>query len=396
MAGLNVAAYGAYNNTYSNVFAPGTVRGQVSALNKSGALWKPDKDAGGTLPGAYNTTLKNTAALLSGMKNLSAAAAPLKSGSAGLWNSGKAVSSNANVLTASMDGRKTSLSYDVTVNRTAAAQRSESAALAGGGSGGFAAGRNDFTLKTGGRAYALSADIGEDDTNQSALGKFADAVNKSGSGVTASVVTEGDDAKLVLTGKTGEQNGFTVEGLDTVKTQDARDASYSMYGRDYASATNTVKIADGRIALELKSAGTATVTTRTDAAKAADAFVNFANAYNTSVKNLVDMPPSRQLNAVQSKLSVSNYDSAQLSKLGVTVNSDRTLSVDAGKLAEAIDSDPGRAQRLFTELADRADDAFRGAQALKYTPQTDSYLVNYLQSGLSAGLSGGLVLDLFA
>jgi len=382
--------------SFGNVFGPGTAKSQANALFRENNGNLPGVNQGNNPLAAWNASLRQTSSVISGLRNLSTAAQPVRmNGQA--WNAGEAVSSNNNVLTATMNGPRTSLSYEVNVRQTAQAQRSESASFASTESGAFETGRNTLSLTTGGRTFNVTADIREEDTNEQALNRMADAINEAGSGVRASVVTQEGESRLVLEGQTGERNAFTLEApVEMEVTQEAQNAVYEMYGREYTSASNNVSIAGGSIELELQSEGTATVTSRQDLSRVISAAESFVSAFNQSARDLSAMPRNTQVQQVESRMGLSNFNASQMARIGITMNTDRTLSIDTERLTQALEDDPSRVRRQLSQMATQADNAFRSAQNLRTAPRDNSHFFNYLQSGLASGANRGLVLDLMA
>jgi len=398
MFGVN--AYNAYNSTYGNIFGSGTVRNQAMALGKNGAVNQqaPGQGADSSNPlTAWNASLKQTSNAISGLRDLGKAAASLR-GSGQVWGAGEAVSSNNNVLGATMTGSKSSLAFDINVRQTAQGQRSSSQLFNNEEGNSFQAGENQFSLTAGGRTFNVTANIDEDDTDEEALNKIADAVNETGSGVRAQVVTDEDGSRLVMTGQTGERNAFelTGENIEMTDSQEARNAMYSMDGQTYSSETNNVKIAGGRIELELRNAGQATVSSRQDTSRASESIGDFVSAYNNTMRDLSSLPASSQSNRIQSRLSVSNNQAGQLGAIGITVNSDRTLSIDNDRLTQALQDDPDRVRSQISQLANQANEASRNALNLRNAPRTNNQVTNFMMSGMQGmqGRGGGLVLDL--
>jgi flagellar hook-associated protein 2 len=382
--------------SFGNVFASGTARSQANAIFRESGSQIPGMGQGNNPLAAWNASLRQTSSTISGLRNLSTAAQPLRmNGQA--WNAGEAVSSDRSVVTASMNGQRTSLTYDVNVRQTAQSQRSESAGLAGSERNQFEPGRNTLSLTAGGRTFNVTANIREDDTNTQALGRMADAINGAGSGVRASVVTEEGESRLVLEGQTGERNTFSLNGpVETENTREARDAQFTVQGQERSSDSNNVSIANGRIQLQLQGEGSATVSSRQDRNRIVSSAESFINAFNQSVRDLSAMPRSSQVQQVQNRMGLSNFNASQMARIGITMNSDRTMSIDNERLTRALEDDPSRTRRLMSQMANQADNAFRSAQNLRSAPRDTSQFMNYLQSGLAAGLSGSLVLDLMA
>ncbi len=393
--------YGSYGSYNSSLYGSSSIFNQSykpTSLNFNNST---AKSASSSLLQAYSTSLNNTASFLSSMKSVNSAATPLRqSGYNSVWSAGEAKSSNTNVLTASMTGPKSSSTYTVKVEQTAAAQISKSSQLTANEKTSMSAGVQAFSIQTDSKTFNFYADIKSTDTNQAALTKMATAINDSKSGVKASVVTENNKSQLVLTGQTGESKSFSFNGagdvasLNVQKTQDVRNAKYSVNDQSAVSESNTVKLESGKFSLELKGVGSATVSSESSPNKAASAITDFVNSYNAAVKNISNMPQTRQIANVQNFMKITNFDQGQLRSMGVTVNSDKTLTVDQNKLKSAIQTNSSSVQQTFSRIARQSEGAFRSAQSINQASLNAAY-TNSLFNSSGYQYGGGLLLNYF-
>ncbi len=362
----------------------GGIQGSYN-LNKPGTYSK--------LTERYKASVKSTTEMLSSMKDLSKAAAQLKNPNNGAWSKGEAASSDSTVLTASMDGRKTALSYKVDVSQVAAAQVSKSEQLNADELSGFSVGKNSLQLQAGGKTVTISADITETDTNQSALRKIATAINGAKSGVTATVSTENNKATLVLSGQSGEKNAFSLSGdavgaLGLNNTQEAQNAKYSVNGIQKTSDTNSVKLTQ-EITAQLKTAGTANVSAKIDTKSVKDSILAFAEQYNTAISGINKLPQSTQAFRLQSGFNVSNYNKSRLSGIGITVKADKTIQVDQSKLTAALEKNPSAAKLVVNSFASTAEAG--ATNALRTDKNSLMSLMNpfsAMGSGSPSGVNG--------
>ena len=229
-----------------------------------------------------------------------------------------------------------------------------------------------------GSGAAVSVTLGENST----LSDVATAINESGAGVTASIVTSGSDSYLTFTANnTGAANTITITGSDTTgggstwqtafgysssatnswtqKTA-AADASLKIDDVAVTSASNTLTSISG-LSINLLKAGSTTVTVAKDSTtsltSALNAFVtayNSANttmgglgAYNATTKKAGALLGDSTLRTAQTtmrNLLFSNPTGGSspyqlLSDIGVSVAKDGSLSVDSTKLNKAITAD---------------------------------------------------------
>src|SRR5271168_2135837 len=148
--------------------------------------------------------------------------------------------------------------YSLEVGNLATAAALTSAPIVGGASA--VVGTGTLTIAVGG----TSASIDIDSTDNTLAG-IASAINSAPNnpGVTASIITTSDGARLILTGTTtGAANAITVTqsggdgGLSTLvsgltQTQSAQDASFSINGFPATSASNQVSKAITGVTLNL-------------------------------------------------------------------------------------------------------------------------------------------------
>lgn len=202
--------------------------------------------------------------------------------------------------------------YSAKVSKLAAGQVNMGTGLAAGDKSILNKGQNTFKFKSGTTERTLSLLINENDTNKTALNKLSTAINKSGTGIKASVETNSNDTvylKLEST-RTGTRNSFILEdrqgnavaaaGLGKVESK-AQDAVYSIDGRQFTSSANTVSLDHGKVQVTLKKADNTEIELKVAPDAAGSTVPNFytyynnllssGNYYNTSLSNgnLLDM-----------------------------------------------------------------------------------------------------------
>lgn len=300
------------------------------------------------------------------------------------FNNLAALSSQQTAFTASAGTGAVSGSYAVTIANIATGQQLLSGAFAGGGSG--TVGTGTLSIAVGGNAFSVTID-GTDNT----LAGIAGAINAAAgnTGVSATLIQGTDGAHLLLSSTlTGAANTITVGETDGgtglaaltygsgntshygVQTA-AQDASFSIAGVAYTSASNSVSDALTGVTLNLLTATTsgtpATLTVSNDTSQASSNIQSFVTAYNTlhsalsslgsydatsgtagpMLGNPVLTGTQNQIQqALYSLVGSSTYNS--LASIGVTTNSDGSLSVDAGRLQTALNSNFSAVSQLFS------------------------------------------------
>lgn len=273
-------------------------------------------------------------------------------------------------------------SYQITVNSLAQAN---SLATAGVTDKTTALGTGDLTLSVGGKSTTITIDS----TNNTLEG-IRDAINAQNTGLTASIVNTGNASNpyvLSLTSNTtgtGSAIGVSLaNGTGTVanlfatgaltETAQAKDASLTVNGIAITSQSNTVDGALQGVTLNLSLASvgqTQTLTVARDTASMKQAITNFVNAYNSldsTTDSLTSYDSSTQkagqllgdstLNSIKNSLrntmsaNVSGGTFSHLSDLGISLQLDGTLKIDATKLDSAVSGDPTALSDFFAGTA---------------------------------------------
>jgi len=299
-----------------------------------------------------------------------------------------ATSSNTSVLTASAISGAATATHTIVVNNLATTSSAYSAALAtpstplSDGTLTIQVGSNTAATATiNNEAGTISVQVGSntpttttiDTTNP--LASLAQAINNGNVGVTASVINDANGSRLALVSNTsGAPGDLTItasSGLPTfTKGVTGVNASLTVDGIPISSTTNTVSTAVLGVTLNLLSAAPSTPVTLSvtpDVSQASTAVTNFANAYNTVIKDLntqftVD-PTTNQpgplasdstLSLAQSQILASvsfamsgNGNINSLADLGISFNNDGTMTVDTGALTNALQSNFSSVQSFF-------------------------------------------------
>ncbi|HWT55015.1 MAG TPA: flagellar filament capping protein FliD [Rhodocyclaceae bacterium] len=229
-------------------------------------------------------------------------------------------------------------------------------------------------------------DITIDATNNSLSG-IRNAINNANAGVSASIVNDGTNQRLVLTSKTLGSNGaisvtatdsgsggtFALSGLDStslVQLQAADDAKFSVNGLAVTRSTNSVSDVVTGLTLNLGKAGSSTITVSKDNSTAVNAITAFVTAYNAVVSQNSSLTAydaatktdsiltgDSTVRSIQDKLagligaSVSNVAGglSHLSDVGLSLQKDGTLALDTAKLSLALNDSTKDVGSLFTQ-----------------------------------------------
>ena len=344
------------------------------------------------------TEISSVGTLKSALSTFQSALSSLDS--PGAFNSLSANSSNTSAFTATADGSAVSGSYSVSVTQLAQGEQVVSNAFTLGSNAPI--GTGTLQLSLGASNFSLNINSGND-----TLSGIAAAINAAAGnpGISAAVVTGTDGAHLVLTStQTGAANtiqvtetdagtalaaltygtGNTANYMAQSAAQLAQDAQFSISGIPYTSASNAVSGALTGVTLTLTGLTTTTtgsgpsaVTTDTPATLNVSSDTTtiqsnisaFVTAYNTlagvfttlggfdsTTGTAGPMMGDPLLSGIQNQVraalySVVNSGSStynSLASVGITTQSDGTLSLNANTLQNALASNPAAVSALFS------------------------------------------------
>ena len=306
------------------------------------------------------------------------------------FNSVSASSADDSLVTASASGDAVNGTYAVTVSKLASSQQLLSGAFTGGSAA--VVGTGSMTLAVGGSSFSLTIGAADD-----TLSGIANAINSAANnpGITATVIQGTDGGHLLLSSSlTGAANTLSVTETDGGNglagltygtgntahyTQNAApsDASFSVAGVPYTSSSNSVSDAISGVTLNLLGVtGTAAdtsvpssvnITVGSDTSTVETNIQSFVTAYNTlqtaiaglgsydsttgSAGQLLGNPvltgvENQIRRALYSQVGASSYNT--LASIGITTNSDGSLSVNSSTLDHALSSNFSAVSQLFS------------------------------------------------
>lgn len=221
---------------------------------------------------------------------------------------------------------------------------------------------------SGGTARDIPISAGTNDT----LNKIAAYINTQNWGVNATVLSDASGARLaVYSQATGASGALSVANNTTSLNFNppigGTNASLRVDGIPFSSSTNTVTGAIPGVTLNLLGAFPgiqAQLTVGPDSNGAAQAITNFVDAYNKVIGDInqqftVDPTTNNEgplaadgsLRALQSSLLSAATravgSGSNLASLGINMNNDGTLSVNASQLSTALTDDPSSVVNFF-------------------------------------------------
>jgi flagellar hook-associated protein 2 len=338
-----------------------------------------------------NNRMQSVTAQVSAVGSLKSALSTFQSSLTALnsltaFNAQKASSSNTSAFTATVTSGAPVGSYNVTVDHLASAQQLLSKPLDSSNP----VGTGTLHLSLGGTGFDVDIT-----SESSTLGGIAAAINSAADnpGITATVLEGTDGAHLLLTStETGAANTIEVAETDTgtglaaltysstdtsnyAEQAQAKDASFSISGVPGTSPSNTVTSALDGVTLTLlaptdpNATTPSTLTVSTDTPTIIGNVRGFVAAYNSlagtfaslghydaSSKSAGPMMGDPLLTNVQGQIrhalySIVNTGSSTyntLASVGVTSNSDGTLSLDESKLSTALATNLSAVGQLFS------------------------------------------------
>lgn len=281
------------------------------------------------------------------------------------------------------------------------------------------------------------------DSSNDSLAGIRDAINKAAIGVTATIVNDGSGTPYRLslsssaTGaatsmKMSVADAGTDTGLGTLLNHNpagsqalsqksaAQDANFTVDGIAVSKPTNIVGDVIGGVTLNLLKTTTAptTVTIARDTAAVTSAVNDFVKAYNEISKNFADATAynasTKQAAILNGEASVRNMQSqvravlsssiaggasafSRLSDIGVAVQKDGSLAVDATKLGNAVANNFSDFAGLFASVGKSSDSlvGYKGFSATTTKPGAYALDVSQLATkGSSTGTAAaGLAID---
>jgi flagellar hook-associated protein 2 len=325
---------------------------------------------------AYSTASTDLSSFMSGLSSLDTLvgglADPIQ------FASFAATSSDPSVV-ASVTGSPTAGSYSVQVTSLAQQQQTESGTQTS--STGALGLDENIGIQVGG-SPAVDVSVSPTDS----LADIASNINLAGAGVTASVLYDGSQYRLVVAGlSTGVANAITFNetggagqnlGLATPKNtfQPATDAAMTVDGISVTRPTNQVTgvIPGVTMALTNTMTAPATVSVAPSTAALTTQIQGFVSAYNAvvtaahtlagfgsasasdpllagdqSIRSTLDQLSS----IVGQEVPGTSGDYTTLGSVGISMGEDGTLTLNTSTLASAVEADPQGVSQLFTTNA---------------------------------------------
>jgi flagellar hook-associated protein 2 len=356
-------------NSFGNVLLPtGSTPVDVQSLLSSAIT---AAQAPLTLLQNQQTTVQTqTAALQSISSDVSALTTAVQAltTSNGAINALTATSSNTNVLSASADSTALAGTHSIVVSSLATTSSyytdpvaSATTTLANG----------TFQIAVGSNAPATVTVDSTDNT----LNGLAAAINGQNLGVTASVITDANGARLAIVSNTSGGSGNisisnNTSGLNFNLAATGTNASFTVDGVPVSSTSNTVVGAIPGVTLNLAGAApaqTVSLTLTPDISQASSAVSTFVSAWNKVVQDINNqfnvssdgagggpLETDNNLRDIQNQLlsavtySISgNNGLVNLASIGVDMNTDGTLSLDSGTLTNALSGNYAALQNLL-------------------------------------------------
>ncbi len=316
----------------------------------------------------------------------------------GALSSSSATSSNTSVLTANAASGTPASNHLIVVNNLAStgswysdAEASSSATLPTG----------SFDLTVGGSTTTISVGSGVNTLDQ-----LAASINSQALGVTANVVTDSNGARLSLVSTTsGNAGDFSVANSSSVaftRANVGKDASLTIDGVPISSATNTVSGALDGVTLNLTGAAPSTeiaVSVSADATSITTAVSTFVTAYNTLIADINSqfkydaatktagvLQTDSAIQSLQTALLNSTNFSAgsgsyqTLTSLGITTNTDGTLSLNTATLTNAVQQNSAAVNTFFQGTALNGFAASLNGTLTTFTDPTQGAFTVDLQS----------------
>jgi flagellar hook-associated protein 2 len=325
------------------------------------------------------------------------------------------------VATATASSSAVSGTYSLSVQNLATSQTLTSAPVANSST---IVGTGTLNISVGGASVSINVTA-----SNNTLAGIADAINgaTNNPGVSASIITSTDGARLVLSGDTtGAGNSIKVTETDgggglssllydpannltgLTQTQAASDANFTLNGYPATSAGNIVGGALSGVTINLLGASAAGATTSLtispDTTGAQTAITNFVTALNTalsSVQTLTAYNASTQTaGALQGNATLEAFQNQLQSILGTisssnpgTAKSLTDLGITSDASTGQVDVDPTKLSTILTSSLSSVGTLLGGKNGI--VTQIGSLVTQYTQAGgilstINQGLQSGL------
>jgi flagellar hook-associated protein 2 len=315
------------------------------------------------------------------------------------WNAATATSSNASAVNATITGSVKAGSITVGVSQLAQTQSTQSEVLASGTTmpaGKLTIAIGSWTTASGSSTFAQTSTVDVSVDAGATVDQVAAAINDADAGVTASVVSDANGSRLVMTSKTtGKAAGFQVTAKDGSGTAVTDGTGLSKFAFDltatttYGSASNSYQVAQNSMAtvngvaveyasnsisgvvagvtLELSAVTTSTATIKvaTNTTSIKSSIQSFVDAYNALATSLSDATKydadTKTAGVLQGDSSIVTLKNAlrrlvtsdagagtysRLSDIGLSLDVNGKMSVNDSKLTTAL-TDVANLKKLF-------------------------------------------------
>lgn len=233
-------------------------------------------------------------------------------------------------------------------------------------------GQGTMTLSVGGQDHAITIGASND-----SLDGLAAVINASATGVTASVITDSQGARLVLRGQSGSAKAFTLTTADSTLQplaygsgggmtlgQAAQDARFTLDGVAYVRDSNSVGDVFPGVTLTLRKAGPGApigIASQRPTETLRQTLNDFVSVFNTLRQDIAAARKStggdgslraldRQLGALLSAALTGDVDFGSLAAIGIATNRDGTITLDATRFDTALRGRPEAVEALFPAL----------------------------------------------
>lgn len=283
-----------------------------------------------------------------------------------------------------------------------------------------------------GGAFTLNPDKAAESitisADQSSLEGVRDAINEANGGISASIVNDGSGDRLVISSNdTGLSNALKItvtdDDLDNIDNNGLSELAFDVSTGGTAHLTETVAASDAKVIIDgitvNKASNTITdaiqgvtlnllkadignpsnLTVARDTASVQASIQSFVSAFNDLDKTITDLSKfdteskrgsiltgDSTVRSVQSQLrgvfntplTTAGGGLSTLSEIGITFQTDGTLSLDSSKLSDVINDPSKDISTLFTSIGKPSDSLVSFVSASSAT-QNDSYQLNITQ-----------------
>ena len=288
-------------------------------------------------------------------------------------------------------------SFELQVDQLAEGQENTSDSVDADDTNTLNEGENTFSITQGEDTFEFRVDVKSYDTNRTVLSDIAGVINDAQIGITAQLQEQdnGEIALQVRSNETGESNAFDISGelSDAFNlnqtTQVAQNALFTLNGEAFESESNTIKLQEENITIELTETTEEPITFNVEENNEGiiAEVERFESQFNELKSFLNESSDNKQVDLINKQVDqlVQRFET-DLNEIGIEVNQNGTLEIDDERLQAAVEENPDKVREVFTESASFGDRLEGRVESIDKLPDA-TFIENQISSQSPSGFS---------